>query len=99
MEKEEKETKKTDSRKFVVWLVWLIITILVIAWCGLVMIITKQIQDQLVGLIEKALSYFFAVSMMYLGVNVGQKVGLAFADKIAVKQSEPEIEVAGVEEK
>ena len=43
---EEKEAKKTDSRKFVVWLVWLIITILVIAWCGLVMIITKQIQDQ-----------------------------------------------------
>ena len=91
MEKEEKETKKTDSRKFVVWLVWLIITILVIAWCGLVMIITKQIQDQLVGLIEKALSYFFAVSMMYLGVNVGQKVGLAFADKIS-KQAEENVE-------
>lgn len=91
MEKEEKETKKTDSRKFVVWLVWLIITILVIAWCGLVMIITKQIQDQLVGLIEKALSYFFAVSMMYLGVNVGQKVGLAFADKIS-KQAEETVE-------
>ena len=76
---EEKEAKKTDSRKFVVWLVWLIITILVIAWCALVMIITKQIQDQLIGLVEKSLSYFFAVSMMYLGVNVGQKVGLAFA--------------------
>ena len=58
------ETKKTDSRKFVVWLVWLIITILVIAWCALVMIITKQIQDQLIGLIEKSLAYFFAVSMM-----------------------------------
>ena len=95
MEKEEDKSKKTDSRKFVVWLVWLIITVLVIAWCGLVMIITKKIQDQLVGLIEKALSYFFAVSMMYLGVNVGQKVGLAFADKITVKQSEPEIEIAG----
>lgn len=91
MEKEEKEAKKTDSRKFVVWLVWLIITVLVIAWCALVMIITKQIQDQLVGLVEKALSYFFAVSMMYLGVNVGQKVGLAFADKI-FKQAEETVE-------
>ena len=83
---QEKETKKTDSRKFVVWLVWLIITVLVIAWCALVMIITKQIQEQLVGLIEKALSYFFAISMMYLGVNVGQKVGLAFADKLMPKE-------------
>ena len=82
--------KKTDSRKFVVWLVWLIITILVIAWCALVMIITKQIQDQLIGLIEKALAYFFAVSMMYLGVNVGQKVGLAFAEKLLNKEEEDE---------
>ena len=89
---EEKETKKTDSRKFVVWLVWLIITILVIAWCALVMIITKQIQDQLIGLVEKSLSYFFAISMMYLGVNVGQKVGLAFAEKLLPKTEEPEEE-------
>ena len=89
---EEKETKKTDSRKFVVWLVWLIITILVIAWCALVMIITKQIQDQLIGLVEKSLSYFFAISMMYLGVNVGQKVGLAFAEKLLPKTEEPEAE-------
>ena len=89
---EEKETKKTDSRKFVVWLVWLIITILVIAWCALVMIITKQIQDLLINLVEKALSYFFAVSMMYLGVNVGQKVGLAFAEKLLPKTEEPEEE-------
>ena len=84
------ETKKTDSRKFVVWLVWLIITILVIAWCALVMIITKQIQDQLIGLIEKSLAYFFAVSMMYLGVNVGQKVGLALAEKLLNKEEENE---------
>ena len=83
---EEKETKKTDSRKFVVWLVWLIITMLVIAWCALVMIITKQIQDSMITLIEKVLSWFFAISMMYLGVNVGQKVGLAFADKLMPKE-------------
>lgn len=88
MEKEEEKTKKTDSRKFVVWLVWLIITVLVIAWCALVMIITKQIQEQLIGLVGKALSYFFAISMMYLGVNVGQKVGLAFADKISKQVEE-----------
>ena len=89
---EEKETKKTDSRKFVVWLVWLIITIFVIAWCALVMVITKQVQDQLINLFLKALSYFFAISMMYLGVNVGQKVGLAFAEKLLPKTEEPEEE-------
>lgn len=82
---EQEKGKKTDSRKFVVWIVWMIITILVIAWCALVMIITKQIQDTLINLFLKALSYFFAISMMYLGVNVGQKVGLAFADKLMPK--------------
>lgn len=91
MEKEEKETKKTDSRKFVVWIVWLIVTLLVIAFCAAVMIITKKFADNLVGLIEKSLSWFFAISMMYLGVNVGQKVGLAFADKIS-KQVEETVE-------
>ena len=85
---EEKETKKTDSRKFVVWLVWLIITIFVIAWCALVMIITKQVEAQLIDLFLKALSYFFAISMMYLGVNVGQKLGLAFAEKLMSKGEE-----------
>ena len=85
---EEKETKKTDSRKFVVWLTWLVITVLVIAWCAVVMIATKQIVDSLVSLAEKTLAWFFAISMMYLGVNVGQKVGLAFADKLLNKESE-----------
>lgn len=83
-------SKKTDSRKFVVWLVWLIITILVIAWCALVMIITKQIQEHLIGLVEKVLSWFFAISMMYLGVNVGQKGALAFADALKNKYSNKE---------
>ena len=83
---EQEKTKKTDSRKFVVWIVWLIITLLVIAFCAVVMIITKQFADNMVGLIEKSLSWFFAISMMYLGVNVGQKVGLAFADKLMPKE-------------
>lgn len=83
---EQEKTKKTDSRKFVVWITWLVIAILVIAWCAVVMIFTKQIVEGLVSLIEKALSYFFAISMMYLGVNVGQKVGLAFADKLLPKE-------------
>lgn len=83
-------SKKTDSRKFIVWLVWLIIAIFVIAWCAIVMIITKQIQEQLIGLVEKVLSWFFAISMMYLGVNVGQKGALAFADALKNKYSNKE---------
>ena len=88
---EDKETKKTDSRKFVVWLTWLVITVLVIIWCAVVMIATKQIVDSLVSLAEKTLAWFFAISMMYLGVNVGQKVGLAFAEKL-LKQEDSDAE-------
>lgn len=91
MEKDEEKAKKTDSRKFVVWIVWLVIAVLVIVFCAVAMIVTKQFADNLVGLIEKSLSWFFAISMMYLGVNVGQKVGLAFADKLT-KQAEEEVE-------
>lgn len=83
----EEKSKKTDSRKFVVWLVWLIITVLVIIFCVVVMAVTKQVTDNLVGLVEKVLSWFFAISMMYLGVNVGQKVGLAFADKFKSEEA------------
>jgi len=88
---DEKENKKTDSRKFVVWLTWLVITVLVIVWCAVVMIATKQIVNSLVSLAEKTLAWFFAISMMYLGVNVGQKVGLAFADKL-LKSEEKDVE-------
>ena len=84
------EKKKTDSRKFVVWLTWLIISVLMIAWCTIVILITKQITELLVGLIEKVLAYFFAVSMMYLGVNVGQKAAFALSDAIMAKSGDKE---------
>ena len=84
-EKKEDNKRKRDSRKFVVWMVWFFITILVIAWCAAVMIITKQIEQSMVTLTEKVLSFFFAVSMMYLGMNVGQKMGFAFADALTTK--------------
>lgn len=75
--------KKTDSRKFVVWLVWLIVSLVVIALCVTIIIITKDTSDSMVNLIEKILSYFFAVSMMYLGVNVGQKIGFSIAEALS----------------
>lgn len=83
---ENEKNKKIESRKFVVWITWLVITIFVLIWCGTIMFITKKLTDNLIGLAEKVLSWFFAVSMMYLGMNVSQKVGLAFADSIFRKE-------------
>lgn len=74
-------SKKTDSRKFIVWLVWLLIALAISSYT----FITK---DSV--LLEKVLSWFFTLSMMYLGVNVGQKGALAFADALKNKYSNKE---------
>lgn len=73
--------KKTDSRKFVVWIVWLIIALAI----GVYTFIAKNS-----ALLEKVLGWFFTLSMMYLGVNVGQKGALAFADALKNKYSHKE---------
>lgn len=73
--------KKTDSRKFVVWLVWLVIALAI----GVYTFIAKNS-----ALLEKVLGWFFTLSMMYLGVNVGQKGALAFADALKNKYSHKE---------
>lgn len=76
--KETEPTKKTDSRKFLVWLIWLLICIAI----GIYTFIVKN-----ETLLTKTLEYFFALSMMYLGVNVGQKGVLAIADALKNKHS------------
>lgn len=63
--------KKTASRKFAVWLVWLALTIGVLIYAFI-----KNDSKLLSQLVE----YFFYISMMYLGMNVGQKIGFAAAD-------------------
>lgn len=73
--------KKTDSRKFIIWLIWLIITLAISVYT----FITKDST-----LLEKVLGWFFTLSMMYLGVNVGQKGALAFADALKNKYSNKE---------
>lgn len=70
--------KKTDSRKFIVWIVWLLIAIAI----GVYTFITKESE-----LLENTLDHLFVISMMYLGVNVGQKGVLAIADAIKKKYS------------
>lgn len=74
-------SKKTDSRKFIVWLVWLLIALAI-------SIYTFIAKDSV--LLEKVLGWFFTLSMMYLGVNVGQKGALAFADALKNKNSNKE---------
>ena len=74
-------SKKMDSRKFIVWLVWLLIALAI----SIYTFITKD-----AILLEKVLSWFFTLSMMYLGVNVGQKGALAFADALKNKYSNKE---------
>ena len=74
-------SKKTDSRKFIVWLVWLLIALAISVY-------TFIAKDP--ALLEKVLGWFFTLSMMYLGVNVGQKGALAFADALKNKYSNKE---------
>lgn len=73
--------KKTDSRKFIVWIVWLLIAIAI----GIYTFITKES-----SLLENTLDHLFVISMMYLGVNVGQKGVLAIADAIKHRYSTKE---------
>lgn len=79
------EESKLSSRKFVVWLIWLMLTIAVVVYT----FITQE-----TDLLHKALESFFAISMMYLGMNVGQKIGFAFADALA-KNKENSLEEEG----
>ena len=73
--------KKTDSRKFIIWLIWLLIVIAISVYTFIVRDAT---------LLTKVLEWFFILSMMYLGVNVGQKGALAFADALKNKYSNKE---------
>lgn len=86
MAEEKDVSKKMNSRKFIVWLVWLCIAILDLLIDVAIVIITKNITGEMVALTEKILGWFFAISMMYLGMNVSQKVGLELADKLATSK-------------
>lgn len=90
-EKEEKPSK-LQSRKFVVWLVWCIIAITNLVIDVIIVIVTRNITAEMMSLTEKVLGWFFAVSMMYLGMNAGQKVGFAISDALASKVENEECE-------
>lgn len=72
---------KLKSRKFIVWITWLIL-ILVVAAIVLVCCIKNLIEaSSAVEIFKAVIQDFFYISMLYLGVNVGQKAAFAFCEK------------------
>lgn len=89
---EEETQTKLKSRKFIVWMVWLVLTVLILSFSIGVMIVTKTMPETLTELIEKELGRFFDVSMMYLGMNAGQKAAFALSNAIRSKISKDRAE-------
>ncbi|MDO5773245.1 MAG: hypothetical protein Q4P16_02900 [Spirochaetales bacterium] len=90
---EEKETEseekssKFQSRKFLVWMIWGIIT-LITAVVVVICCVKKLIEAQTaIELLQAVIQDFFYISLLYLGVNAGQKIGFAVSDAIANKSS------------
>lgn len=78
---------KLKSRKFIVWLTWLVL-VFVVAAIVLVCCVKNLIEaSSAVEMFKAIIQDFFYISMLYLGVNVGQKAAFAFGDK---KQPEDE---------
>ena len=80
---ETKENTKLTSRKFIVWLTWIIISFVTLIVCVVMMIVNHSLPDSLIELVKDVLKYLFSISMMYLGVNVGQKIGFAVSNAIS----------------
>ena len=85
---EETKKKKLSSRKFLIWVVWLVIVVLVIGALITIAVITKNVSNDLVILVKDILGWFFAISIMYMGMNVGQKGVFAFKDFLEKKTEE-----------
>lgn len=72
---------KLKSRKFIVWLTWLVL-VFVVAAVVLVCCVKSLIEaSSAVEMFKAIIQDFFYISMLYLGVNVGQKAAFAFGDK------------------
>lgn len=84
----EEQKKKTDSKKFIVWLIWLLLALCNLALDIVIIIVTKTTLDSsMIELTEKILGWFFAISMMYLGMNVTQKVAYMAKDVLTNEES------------
>lgn len=79
----ENENKKVNvkSRKFIAWIVTTVIVAIVLICCSLVLLINKtlntDVSTAIIDLIKTALTFYFWTTLVYMGVNAGQKIGLA----------------------
>lgn len=91
VETEEKEkSSKFQSRKFLVWVVWGVITFVVAAVVVICCIKNILEAKTAIELLTAVIQDFFYISLLYLGVNAGQKIGFAVSDAIAGKSSNNE---------
>ena len=81
---------KLTSRKFMVWITWLVISILIAIVMAATLIVTKNVPDSLVSLFVKIIEYFFIISLVYLGVNLGQKGIEVLKEKVEVQEESTE---------
>ncbi len=86
----KEKASKFQSRKFLVWIVWgvitFVVTVVVIICCIKNILEAKTAIELLSAVIQD----FFYISLLYLGVNAGQKIGFAVSDAIANKPSSNE---------
>lgn len=74
------DDSKFKSRKFCIWITWLAIFV-IISICAIIgFFVVKDKGDVFMGTLTKTLDYFFYISMLYLGVNLGQKGIYALKD-------------------
>lgn len=89
----EENKNKLSSRKFIVWLTWLILSAIVIVLDITVLTITKAFPESLIEFSKLMMKYFFTISGLYLGLNVGQKVAFAYKDtKVQPKEEEENVQ-------
>lgn len=90
------EEKKKTSTKWIVWITWCIITAAILLLKLASMIIVSNginIPTLSDDLVEKVISSFFAISLVYLGANVAQKGIYSWKD--VNSQSDNTVDTAG----
>ncbi|MCQ2086544.1 MAG: hypothetical protein MJZ37_00510 [Bacilli bacterium] len=81
---------KLKSRKFSVWITWGVIVLITAIILVIDVCVLKNVPDSMVELFSKVLTYFFYVSLVYLGINVTQKGINAYKEVMSKEKTEEE---------
>ena len=81
---------KLKSRKFSVWITWGVIVLITAIILVIDVCVLKNVPDSMVELFSKVLTYFFYVSLVYLGINVTQKGINAYREVMSKEKTEEE---------